>query len=1021
MKKKGGTHWFSRVLTIGAILLLLWLEYYPTASIHQSPKAVGGELNLTNWMFDQDGVSLLNGEWDFYPDQLLKPSELANHTPVSIKVPGRWSEKENYQQKNRGNGTYHLSIRLPDSEELLLKVQNVWMSHRLYVNGELVKEMGKPHERFKEHEAKNIPYTVPIQPASEVELVLQVSNYLFYDGGIAHPIQLGSMEEMTMNSFLSFGSDMAGVYLFLVFGIFHLYLYQMRNKEMIYLYSGLHLLLVSLLVATTGEKLLMRLLDGYLSFQITYKLQDLSIFLSMTVLIFFLQSLEPRVLSKKVIRMIASPILCFCVAVVGLPYQFYTHMKPFMTLYIFVMLGWFIVRLLTILIKSEKRQSSSNEFWYVAGIVFFIMALMVNSILYHTGYTNSNVIGKFSTIGFLTALNLFLARRFTNKMNEVQLLSDQLQKSNDIKDEFLARTSHELKTPLHGIINISNHLLKEKQENLSRQKENIALIQDTSMKLSLLVNDLTDAIKLRHEDIHVQMKSVDISVVVQLVFQLLSFNTREKEVRLINDIKPMTFVQADENRLRQVLYNLVANAVKYTDTGQVTATAKREGENLFVSITDTGIGIPKEEWDMVFEDSYRVVSPKQFSDNGMGLGLYISRQLARKMNGDVWVEHSIVGKGTTISIQLLSAKGDELDKESNSINCRQNIKTSSYEKSEHEQQKKRILLVDDEPTNIRVLTLMLEDQFELFVAYRGDHALQLLNEHKVDLVITDVMMPKMSGIELVQLIRENHSILDLPIIMATVRNGEKDIELAYQAGANDYILKPFTEEEIQSRIRVLLKLNDSMEQALQHELAYLQAQINPHFLHNAISNIIAICYEDGDRAAELLASLSHYLRYLFQMDHPHQRIPLYQELELIQEYVELEKLRFSERIHYEVHVTSMLKEEIMIPALLIQPLVENAIRHGLFHKRGEGTVTLTIEEQGEFICMTVEDDGIGMSQQQIEELKKTGKGVGVKNIDRRVQSYHNASFHIHSEQGKGTKCTLLLPKQRCTSVVEVVK
>jgi sensor histidine kinase YesM len=397
----------------------------------------------------------------------------------------------------------------------------------------------------------------------------------------------------------------------------------------------------------------------------------------------------------------------------------------------------------------------------------------------------------------------------------------------------------------------------------------------------------------------------------------------------------------------------------------------------------------------------------------MGLGLYISRQLARKMNGEVWISHSVVGEGTTLSVRLLEGKLQDANQAvEQGIVKRENLNKHSP-LPVAKQHWKKLLLVDDEPTNIRVLSLMLEEEFELFTAYQGGEALKLLQNHRMDLVIADMMMPGMSGIELTERIRKTHSVIDLPIIIATVRDSDKDIELAYQAGANDYITKPFTAEAIQSRVKNLLQLTDAVETALQNEIAFLQAQIKPHFIYNALSNIIALCYEDGERAAELLSLLSRYLRHIFQADQSRHMLPLQQELDIIKAYVEIEKLRFGDRLRYETYIDPVMMEEaVMVPALLIQPLIENAIRHGIFDKIGPGTVSLVITEGEDFIRIVVEDDGIGMSEDQVYRLmhREDGKGVGIKNIRKRVESFPKASFSMDSELEKGTKCMLFLPK-----------
>lgn len=1003
------------ILAVSIVMLFLSVFYYFELPNSKSPQAVKGYLDLSAWDFTAEKTVFLNGEWDFYPGRLLQPTALLSEPHGFIKVPGGWKTKgEAYVQPDRGNGTYHLSVKLPKLQEpFALKIQNIWMAHRLFINGELVKEEGVPADNLQDYRPENTPYLIVLEPGEELELVIQVSNQVFYTGGISQPIRIGTKQYMETKEKIDFSLDVAEVLLFLFFGIYHVQIYQMRYKEAAYLYSGLFLIARSVNLATMGEKVLMQLLRG-LPFDVAYKLLDFSLFLSLVALILFIQSLEPKAIKRRTLNILLLPIFVFIGLVLLAPYHFYMIFKLSITFYADTFLLFYMLRFIQILFYKNKRRLPANESVYVALCVVFVGTNILDSLLFYSGYTNDSLISKLSMLGFLLCMNLFLARRFTNKMDEIHDLSEQLIKAGEIKDEFLARTSHELKTPLHGIMNIADHLLKEVESTLSpAQRENLALIQDTSAKLSLLVNDLIDVIKLRHEDLQLKLMTVDLYVVIQVVFQLLSFDLQGKELKLLNKVRSMTFVEADENRLRQILYNISSNAMKYTEKGEIVARVKEDSGDIVLTISDTGRGIPKEQWEQLFKDFNHDALPDWEYKQGMGLGLYISRQLARKMKGDVWISGSIVGEGTSISLRL--PKGQFLD---SGTPTEPMLEKKIYEpRTMHFDTNadiKQILLVDDEPTNIRVLSLMLEREYQISAAYSGEEALKLLQKQEFHLVLADMMMPGMSGIELTQRIRQSRSPIELPIIIATVRDGEREVELAYQSGANDYITKPFTAEEIQWRVRSLLKLTDTMERALKNEIAFLQAQIKPHFIYNALSNIIALCYEDGERAAELLALLSQYLRHIFQMDQAHQLLKLQQELDIIEIYVEIEQLRFGGRLHYETYIDpAVLHSDIVIPALLIQPLVENAIRHGLFNKQGEGTVALSITEGEGFIRVVVEDDGIGMSDDEVYRILhgKEGKGVGIRNVQMRIAAFPKATFLIDSELEKGTKCVLFLPKE----------
>lgn len=1002
--------------TIGAISLFIWCAYHIVFPTHDSIKAVQGHADLSQWDFRQREIVFLNGEWELFPQGLFQPAELAVQAADFIQVPGHWNQRSARDvQPLRGNATYRLTVKLADSQSqapLALKIQNVWMAHRLFINGVMVKEMGLPAESREEYKAGNIPYVIPLEPAEELELVLQISNQIYYTGGVAHPIQLGYREAIEFNSMLSVGSDMTLFFIFILFGLYHLHMYQMRNKESTYLFSGLCLIAVSLFFLTSGEKLLLRLAEE-VPFEAAHKLQSFSLPVSMAILSLFIRSLEPGLVKPKLLGVLLAPIIAYLGFVIVTPYHFYTWAEPYFIVYPAMLLFFLAIRFSYLLVKKRVRQLPPNEaFWVTAGMVF-IGVTVSGGMLYYVGQLDTKLLSGVSLLGFLLSLNIFLARRFTNNMDEVQALSGELQKANQIKDEFLARTSHELKTPLHGLINISAHLLKEGEDNLTQgQRENLFIIRDTSRKLSLLVNDLVDVIKLQYEDLQMKLTTVDLYVIVHTVFQLLSFNLQGKQVQLINRVRPMTFVKADENRLTQILYNISSNAVKYTEKGEVAVRTEEVAGNVIVTMTDTGRGISREQWERVFEEFYRGPSSAHDFYEGMGLGLYISRRLVRNMQGDLWISDSMVNKGTTLSLRLpkseYSGNGSAVKPGAAGWTYAKPARTAAP----GDLGRKTILLVDDEPTNIQVLSLMLEEEYRTLAAYGGEEALRLLQQEKVHLVIADVMMPGMSGIQLTQKIRKAYSMIQLPIIIATVRDSDRDIELAYQTGANDYITKPFTAKEIHARARILLQLAETMETALQHEIAFLQAQIKPHFIYNALSNVIALCYEDGEKAARILSLLSRYLRYIFQADQSRQMLELQQELDIIKAYVEIEKLRFGGRLCYQTDIDPNVSN-IMIPALLIQPLVENAIRHGLFNKEGEGTVTLTISEEAELVRIVVEDDGIGMEQELVNRMlrEKAGRGVGIPNIQRRIAAFPQASFHIHSQLEKGTRCVLRFSKE----------
>lgn len=202
----------------------------------------------------------------------------------------------------------------------------------------------------------------------------------------------------------------------------------------------------------------------------------------------------------------------------------------------------------------------------------------------------------------------------------------------------------------------------------------------------------------------------------------------------------------------------------------------------------------------------------------------------------------------------------------------------------------------------------------------------------------------------------------------------------------------------------------STEAAAKNELAFLQAQIKPHFLYNAINTMVSFCYTDSARTAKLLVDFSKYLRSMFDIDQKSMMVPLEKEIELVQVYAELEKARFGEKIAVEYRIAPELLG-MKVPSFCIQPLVENAIKHGLCKKPDGGTVLVSAERRTGFALLKVRDTGTGMPAEHLKAIRNAESpeyGVGLFNVRRRIQSWKGAKLDIQSTEGEGTLITIII-------------
>ncbi len=406
-------------------------------------------------------------------------------------------------------------------------------------------------------------------------------------------------------------------------------------------------------------------------------------------------------------------------------------------------------------------------------------------------------------------------------------LNSRLQHLDALKDQFLANTSHELRTPLLGIIGITEHLY-DHWENITKEEllENLSLTIASGKRLSSLVDDILDFSKLKNHELELSLKPLHLKALTEVVIKTNSPLITGKNIRLINAI-PDDFpaVDGDENRIQQILYNLIGNAIKFTESGYIKIRGEVLRENIddealknqamaLISVEDTGTGIPEDKKELIFQEFEQAEQlPSAFTSTGLGLS--ISKRLVELHNGSMWVE-SILGKGSTFYFTLpVSDKKPVKETVSNISRLGTQLLPEAplvFDQGfalEKSQAQINILIVDDEPVNQRVFRNHLSaGAYNIYQAMNGETALKILEkEESIDLILLDVMMPGMSGYEVCRRIREKYLPSEMPVIMVTAKNQVKDLVQGFELGANDYLAKPFTKEEFLARVKTQLNLH----------------------------------------------------------------------------------------------------------------------------------------------------------------------------------------------------------------------
>ncbi len=430
----------------------------------------------------------------------------------------------------------------------------------------------------------------------------------------------------------------------------------------------------------------------------------------------------------------------------------------------------------------------------------------------------------------------------------------ELQKLNKLKDEFLANTSHELRTPLNGIIGIVESLVENSGEPLpEKTAHNLNLVLQSGKRLATLVNDILDFAKLKNETYSLREKALNVSNFVDLGLTLSEPLARGKDIRLINEIpEDAPTVKADPDRLQQILLNLIGNAVKFTEEGYVRVAAEKKDDRLEIQVADTGIGISEDKQESIFEAFQQAEGSSTRNFGGTGLGLSITRKLVELHGGKIEV-NSVQGKGSTFSFSLPIT--NETAEESINLVPKLDLslqdtepQTSSLDDRKPIHGHYRILVVDDNPVNLQVLVNHLQD-YEIVMANNGmdalDHVLGDGEEHHFDLVLLDVMMPGMNGYEVCKKIRQTYKSTELPVLLLTAKNQTEDLVTGLEAGANDFITKPFTMKELLARVKTHLRLGRLTQELKNAQIAALEnaraagkADFATTVLHN-VGNILS--------------------------------------------------------------------------------------------------------------------------------------------------------------------------------------
>lgn len=853
------------IVILGIFLYIINGDLNVNKTSKPEPVAKNGIIDLRDWDFKKDGMVKLDGQWEFYKNQLLYPEDFYNT-----------SLEKNYNSipgilGGEGYGTYRLKILVNNDDFLYsVKIDYLQNAYKLWANNREIASVGKVGKSKSETKAQNLPKASSFYTENgQVYLTLQMSNF-YSKFGFIDTILMG---ENTQISSIKEKKQAFDVFLFgscLLTAIYNLAVYFKRRKERAPLYFAIVCIIVAIRTIFVGQRFIIALFPNF-NYTLSGKIMIWTFYLYIPFIVLFIGKSYQQIISKRIIQVSNLAAIIYFILGLVTPTSAYIMYLPYFEILALLIILYMIWKVSILYIESK-----SSDYITVVGL-FALFITRINDILYEYSIIITNSYAPLGVFIFIMANYYILAEKQSENLSNFEDMSEKLKTLNSLKDDFLAITSHELKTPLNGIIGLSENLATSSSSNMNEdEKNNLLLIKSSAMRLTNLVNDIILFSKLKNDEIKLNRKRIKINKLVEMVVKFCEPAISNKNIEIVNLIDfEVPYIYGDEDRIQQILYNLLGNAIKFTQEGKVVISYSVKEEYLEICIQDSGIGIPKERLNKIFNiyEQGEGISEKY---GGTGLGLYITKKLVKLHGGDIAVD-SIVDKCTKFTFTLPLSYNDEAEAieydgnmdeiEVNTLDISINKTTSKLsEKTSGEATKKyKILIIDDEYVNQKVLeNYLLHLSEDILMASTGKQALELIEQNKdIDLVIIDMMLPDLLGYEMCGIIRKTYSIFQLPILMMTANNRPENLVISFENGANDYLRKPFSKTELLSRVNTLLTLKSSVEEAilLARQVTIANERIETlNLKHDESIKKVEELMEYDNIKTEFFANISHELK-----------------------------------------------------------------------------------------------------------------------------------------------------------------
>ena len=705
-------------------------------------------------------------------------------------------------------------------------------------------------------------------------IMVHVSNYHHSKGGIWESVQLGRVSDLTSEMIQTRSVAFLVLGVLLIMFIYHLGLFFARKNDwasLIFSFFCLDIFLRLFFSDKFASELLPH--PSTLWFEFCFKIEYLTIYCGGPMFISFLCQVFKKEFNRWIEKILWGISLPFILLVIVTPTRIFSQSLNYYHL-LFPIFGPLICWHLGRAVKHHRPGALISLSGF---IIFFLM--IINDILYVRGIIHTAFMTPYGFVAFIFAQSAILARLFANAHQQAEDLNVKLSAANQQLEQaydkileqekertiFFHNTSHELRTPLNGIIGFSYLLQHGKMGQISSNaSEQIGKIKHLAESLKIQVNTILDLACSKRGTLEQTNSRIAIEQLIQesdLLAQglLLEKKNATFQINRLFDEKKEHFFIGDQKKIIAILRNLLSNAFKFSQPIRnnqiILSLALTDQKELCIKVQDTGIGIPKEQLSKIFQEFKQVEGNSRRSFEGTGLGLTLVKKLVDLMEGKIAVD-SEVSLGSTFSVIIPAQKNIDiadtppesellepwqLDSQSTETSKPDDTFQDTMPATDEvtylynsENEKYTILVVDDNEINVEVLASVLTScGFQVNPSYGGRDALEQVRRQSPDLLLLDLMMPEVSGEDVLKEIRADHSLCDLPIIIVTARASQEDRLLGLELGADDYLAKPIIFDELILRVRALLTrielskeiTRQKVEAKKEQEIALTQAMV----------------------------------------------------------------------------------------------------------------------------------------------------------------------------------------------------